>query len=87
MSYRNQSSEFDNNILNLCKETKLFMKSNDELIVTQADNAKRTVQIEKSKCNTKMKNIIDDITTYKILNYNPTKTVRNKFFRLLKKKV
>ena len=61
------------------------------MVVTQADKLNTTVRIEKRhttvmiEYNKKMENISNDQTTYKILNNNPTKTVRNSIFRLLKK--
>ena len=55
-----------------------------KLIGTQVDKANTTVLIERCEYNKKIKSILNDTTTYKILNYNPTKTVRYRIFRLLK---
>ena len=82
MSNRNQNSKFDNSILNLYIETKLFMKSNGKLIVIQADKANTTVLLERCE---KMENILNNTATQTILDYTPTKTARNRIFRLLKK--
>ena len=60
MSNRNQNSKFDNSILNLYIETKLFMKSNDKLIVIQADKANTTVLLERCE---KMENILNNTAT------------------------
>ena len=47
MSNRNKNSDFDNYISILYKETKLFLKNKNTLIVTQADKSNTTVMIEK----------------------------------------
>ena len=54
MSNKNQNSNFENYISNLYKETKLFIKNNDKLIVIQADKANTTILIEKCEYNKKM---------------------------------
>ena len=51
LSNRNQNSKFDNYISNFYEETKLFIKSNDKLIVTQADTANTTGPIKRCECN------------------------------------
>ena len=45
------------------------------------DKANKTVLIERCEYNKKMENILYDITAYRILDYNSTKTVKNKIFR------
>lgn len=56
-------------------ETKKFLKQHPEIYVLKADKTQKTVLMEASEYETKMNNIIQDETTYKKIEKDPTATL------------
>lgn len=53
-------------------QTKVFLKANSDLLVLTADKGNRTVIMNKTDYDVKMKALLDDTATYKTLNKDPT---------------
>jgi len=81
-----QSIKFDNidNLLhNWLKITKSFMRNNQDILFTKADKSNTTVAIDKNQYNGKMNNILDDNSTYLVVEKDPTKNITDKLKQVL----
>ncbi|CRK95689.1 CLUMA_CG009147, isoform A [Clunio marinus] len=67
------------------KETRYFMKDNkDDIMLMNADKGGKTVVVSKEEYLTQMNKLLEDKSTYKKVNYDPTKRVQRKSNSLLK---
>lgn len=58
------------------KETKLFIKNNDDLLITRSDKGNVTVIIERESYNEKINHLLNDNNIYETIN-NPTNSIIN----------
>lgn len=65
-------------IMNAHQECKFFLKQHPEIIVTVADKGGATLIMNKSEYETKMKQLLDDTNTYKILDRSPLNRLENR---------
>ncbi|XP_043483513.1 uncharacterized protein LOC122511979 isoform X1 [Leptopilina heterotoma] len=72
------------NLINKINETKKFLNSNKNIVVTTADKCNKTVIITKNDYISKTLNLLTDTTTYKKLNSDPTISIQNCLRNLLK---
>ncbi|XP_044757504.1 uncharacterized protein LOC123315739 [Coccinella septempunctata] len=83
---KNQETDRLNNILRKwIRETKQFLKTNENIIITKADKSKTTVAIFREEYDQKALNILDDNTTYCQINEDPTKNVQSKLNKIVTK--
>ncbi|XP_044760294.1 uncharacterized protein LOC123317749 [Coccinella septempunctata] len=62
----------DHHLIDLVKETKVFLRSHPEIIISKADKGNRTVVLYKSEYEGKMVTIVEDENTYMLLIRDPT---------------
>lgn len=67
----NKISQFDRDISKKLNETKQFFRDNKHIFVTHADKGSVTVILKKDDYETKVYNLLNYITSYTRLNYNP----------------
>ena len=66
-------------------ETKRFLKLHPNVMVVNSDKGKSVVLINKEHYMTKVKSLLDDKTTYKLLNADPTDTLQTVNNKLVNK--
>lgn len=62
----------DKYILEKVKETQIFLKGNKDILILTADKGNSTVAISRHDYNIRIDNILTDITSYSVLNKDPT---------------
>ena len=67
------------------KEAKNFIKNNPDIIFTKADKGNVTVALTRTDYNTKVKNLLDDVSTYEVRANDTTTKIQNKVNTLIKK--
>lgn len=82
---KNKNNQKINKIDTDFKETKCFLKDNDDLLVTKSDKGNKTVLLKKDDYVGKMNELLDDRRTYETLNNDPTVKFQNKNNKLVKK--
>jgi len=78
-------SEFDRNLFNLAKTTKVFLADHPEVIVTRADKGNATVVLDRDTYLAKMSDLLSDRETYTIVKTDPTKKIFNDLNSVLKR--
>lgn len=86
-NYKNKIGSSRKNINNqikyYIKETKQFLKNKPNLYFLTADKCNKTVIMEKNEYISKMNNLLNDRSTYKKENHNPTNRVQSKVNNLV----
>lgn len=67
----------------LIKQSKIFIKENPNIIITNADKSNKTVIMFKNHYTEKMMDLLNDKTTYVILKNNPTTTIQGKLNKII----
>lgn len=71
------------NVLKICNETTQFLKTNNNLMLTNADKGNTTVLLDKSEYSQKAYALLNDQNTYSKLSKDPTVTVQNKLNKII----
>ncbi|XP_071577748.1 uncharacterized protein [Temnothorax nylanderi] len=74
----------DRYILNEFNNCKKFLKNNQDIFVTKADKGQITVIMNKTDYNDRMKDLLNDNSTYKKLNNDPSKQLTTKLNKLVR---
>lgn len=59
-------------ILRIYEKTKQFFRTNDDVIIIQADKGNKTVALYKDEYNRKMEQLLEDKNTYRTVRVDPT---------------
>lgn len=88
MNFKNgpkRFTAFEKLIKNQFIETKQFLRSHPDILVTSADKGNVTVLMSKLDYDAKMKVLLDERTTYTVLDEDPTKRIEGRCNRLILK--
>lgn len=69
-------------LLNEYKKTKIFLKENQQIIVTKADKGNKTIIMNKDEYENKMLVLLDDVETYKKIKKDPTENLCDQIKKL-----
>ncbi|KAG5308732.1 SWET1 protein, partial [Acromyrmex insinuator] len=75
---------FENNIRSFKKEVKRFISENPEILITRADKGNTTVIMNRESYRGKMYEILNDQSTYILINKDPTNKITTEISNLLK---
>jgi len=67
----------DRILLTMYNSTRTFLKQHPEVLVTRADKGNITVALNYNKYITQMEDMLSDISTYEVINYDPLKKMMN----------
>ncbi|EZA52483.1 hypothetical protein X777_08599 [Ooceraea biroi] len=81
---KQRTSAFDRYINNAYKNCRIFLKNNNNLMITRADKGQVTVVMNKSRYREQMNEMLSDTTTYLKFNKDPNKNLTNKMNDLIK---
>lgn len=80
---RTKKSTFECILKHQVKETKTFLKEHPEILVVNADKGNVTVLINKTDYMEKMKSLLNDEKTYRVLPTDPTNKIQAKCNRVI----
>lgn len=67
------------------KQTKLFLKSNPDILILKSDKGNKTIAMSKSDYNQKLSILLNDNTTYEIMPNDPTNKYQRTITRIVNK--
>lgn len=67
------------------KETKIFLKNSPQICILKPDKCNKTVIMNTADYEQKITDLLNDNTTYKLMDYHPTKYYQRKYNNFVKK--
>lgn len=75
-------NKIDKFLMSALNKTREFKKENKEIVITNSDKGDNTVLMWEDEYNTKMKELLSDSTTYKVIGGDPTIKLQRKNNRI-----
>lgn len=70
---------------NKINQTKKFIKNNPQIVILKPDKSNKTVIMNEQQYDEKMNNLLNDKTTYQLVNNDPTKKLQTENNNLIKR--
>lgn len=84
--YKSKEKKFQNSLLKIyIDETKEFLQSNPDIIITNADKSNQTIIMDKIEYENKIKDLLNDTNTYKIITHDPINRIQTKLNKIITK--